>query len=212
MALTYSEQILLLAWDEQAGTLRALPELAIRYALAGAVLLELALAGRIDMDPERLHLVDAQPTGDPLLDDILRRMGATGEDRQGTADWLNTLAWQTPDLQQLTLQRLVDKGVLRIEDQRILWVFTSHHYQVADDRGLRGLRLRLQTLIDSDEIPDPDEAVLVALVDAFGLFDELFSPDELTRRRPRIEAITRLDLIGREVTRTLRQVVRAVHL
>jgi hypothetical protein len=70
----------------------------------------------------------------------------------------------------------------------------------------------LQTLIDSDEIPDPDEAVLVALVDAFGLFDELFSPDELTRRRPRIEAITRLDLNGREVTRTLRQVARAVHL
>jgi hypothetical protein len=98
MALTYSEQILLLAWDEQAGTLRALPELAMRYALAGALLLELALAGRIDMDLERLHLVDAQPTGDPLLDDILRRMGTTGDDRQATADWLNALAWQTPNL------------------------------------------------------------------------------------------------------------------
>jgi hypothetical protein len=36
MVLTYSEQILLLAWDEEAGTLRALPELVIRWRTIGA--------------------------------------------------------------------------------------------------------------------------------------------------------------------------------
>jgi Golgi phosphoprotein 3 len=207
--LTYSETILLLGLDEQTGALHALPKLTMRYAIAGALLLELALANRIDTDLHHLHLIDARPTGDPLLDDILQRLGAADTELT-TSVWLSALANQTPDLQEQVLQRLVDKDILRIEDRRILWVFTTQHYHLTDDRGVRGVRDRLRALIDSDEIPDPDEALLVALVDAFHLFDALFTAEQMARLRPRIKALARLDLIGREMAHTIRQISLAV--
>ena len=49
------------------------------YALIGAVLAELALAGRIDTDPQRLYVVDKTPVGDPVQDAVLQRM-ATATD------------------------------------------------------------------------------------------------------------------------------------
>lgn len=207
--LTLSETILLLGLDEQTGTMQALPGLTMRYALAGALLLELAMANRIDTDLQHLHLIDAQPTGDPLLDDILQRLSATDTELT-TSVWLSSIAYQTPDIQEQVLQRLVDKGILRLEDRRILWVFNSPHYQMTDDRWVSGVRARLRALIDSDEIPDPDESVLIALVDAFHLFDALFTKDQMTRLRPRIKALAKLDLIGREVAHIIRQISLAV--
>lgn len=209
MKLTFSETILLLGLDERSGTMQALPELTMRYALAGALLLELAVANRIDTDLHHLHLIDARPTGDPLLDDVLRRL-STRDTELTTSVWLSSLAYQTPDIQELVLQRLVDKGILRIEDRRILWVFSSSHYRLTDDRWVSGVRARLRALIDSDEIPDPDESVLVALVDAFHLLDALFSKDEMARLRPRIKALAKLDLIGREAAQMIRQIALAV--
>jgi hypothetical protein len=61
------------------------------------------------------------------------------------------------------LERLVDKGILRIEDKRILWVFAVRRYPLLDDREIREVRARLRDLIDSDAIPDPEDAVLIAL-------------------------------------------------
>ena len=47
-------------------------------ALAGSVLMDLALDNRIDTDLETLTLVDATPTGDELLDPALEEI-ARGE-------------------------------------------------------------------------------------------------------------------------------------
>ncbi len=160
--LSYAEDILLLALDEETGTIKPLPTQAMRYALAGALLVELALAGRIDTDLDALKLVNAAPTGDPLLDDLLRRLGDADQELS-TMDWLNQLVFEPPDLQDRVLERLVDKGILRIEDKRILWVFAVRRYPLLDDREIREVRARLRDLIDSDAIPDPEDAVLIAL-------------------------------------------------
>ena len=52
--LRFSEEVLLLALDEKTGRLHPLPERAIEFALAGAVLAELAAAKRITTDATRL--------------------------------------------------------------------------------------------------------------------------------------------------------------
>lgn len=207
--LTFAEEILLLALDDQSGAIKPLPIQALRYALSGALLIELAMANRIDTDLEGLFVVDDRPMGDPLLDDVLQRLSA-GATKRPTTDCLESIAWEVTDLQGKILARLVDKGVLRVQDQRILWVIAKRRYPLMDDRQVKEVRARLRELIDSDEIPDPREAVLIALVDACQLFDELFDKEELDRLRPRIAMLSKLDLIGREVTRSIREISRAV--
>ena len=59
--------------------------------MAGAVLMELAFAGRIDTDLEHMMVIDRAPTGNPLLDDVLGRI-AEREVNNDTKGWIETLA------------------------------------------------------------------------------------------------------------------------
>jgi hypothetical protein len=207
--LTYAEEILLLALDDRTGLLRPLPDHALRYALTGALLLELAIAGRIDTDLDGLYVIDASPTDEPLLDDLLQRLNRSDVPRT-TTDWLNQLAWDLQDLSGTLLDRLVEKGLLRMDDRRILWVFGARRYPLQDDQEIREVSSRLRDLITSDAIPDPDDAALIALVEACQLWDALFTEDELMRLRPRIEALVKLDLIGREVVQAISTLSRSL--
>ena len=52
MALRFAEELLLLILNEDYGDLAPVPEPHLNHALAGAVLMDLALENRIDTDPE----------------------------------------------------------------------------------------------------------------------------------------------------------------
>ncbi|WP_161946147.1 GOLPH3/VPS74 family protein [Desulfonatronum thiosulfatophilum] len=207
--LTFAEEILLLALDDQNGKIKPLPPQALRYALVGALLTELALLDRIDTDLDALKVINTEPTGDELLDLVLERL-ASSRTECGTTYWLTELAWHMRDLQDHVLQQLVNKSVLKIEDRKILWVFAVRRYPLMDDREVKEVKSRLRELIMSDNIPDPREAVLVSLVSACQLFDEIFTPEELNRLRPRIAELAKLDLIGREVSRSINEISLAV--
>ena len=68
---TFAEDILLLQLTDD-GEL-PLHETARReYILTSAVLLDLAFLNRVDTDLNRFILIDATPTGNPVLDDVLK--------------------------------------------------------------------------------------------------------------------------------------------
>lgn len=200
--LTFAEEILLLALDDQKGTLKPLPVQALKFALSGALLLELALSGRIDTDPQTLKIIRTEPTGTPLLDEALTCLREE-ETPQDVSHWLKKIATRFQDLEERVLDLLVEKGVLKIENRKILWVFTTRRYPMIDGREVREVRSRLQELITSDAIPDPRDAVLVGLVNACQLFEDLFTEEELQILQPRIENLARLELIGREVNQAI---------
>ena len=58
--LTLPEELLLLAHDEKSGTFIELPDLVLNVALAGAVLMDLALRDRIDMDIKTATVVSGR--------------------------------------------------------------------------------------------------------------------------------------------------------
>ncbi|SDB03025.1 Golgi phosphoprotein 3 (GPP34) [Desulfonatronum thiosulfatophilum] len=207
--LTFAEEILLLTLDDKKGDFRPLHEQAMRTALAGALLMDLAMADRIDTDLQHLFVINTDPVGDPLLDETLGRLRAV-QDRQNAAYWLNEIAWQTENLRPRVLQRLVDRGVLKVEDRKILWVFAQRRYPLIDDREVKEVRARLRELIFNKEIPDAREAVLIGLVHACGMIDTLFEEHELPQVMPRVMEVARLDLIGREVDRAIRDIFMAM--
>ncbi|HET9558288.1 MAG TPA: GPP34 family phosphoprotein, partial [Actinomycetota bacterium] len=66
---TLPERLLLLSLDDD-GQPRD-PRSALGYALAGAAITELLLAGRLAQRDDRLQVASASPTGDPVLDEVL---------------------------------------------------------------------------------------------------------------------------------------------
>jgi Golgi phosphoprotein 3 len=131
---------------------------------------------------------------------------------QPTSYWLSFFAGQAKQIQERILAQLVAKGILKTEDKKILWVFKTRRYPMIDNREIKEVTARLRELILGDEIPSPREAVLVSLVDACRLFDDLFSAEEYERVQPRIKALAKLDLIGQEITKSIREIAQAMAL
>lgn len=209
--LSFAEEIFLMALDDREGSIKPLPVSALEYALPGALLIELAFLNKIDIDLKALNVVDKQPTGNDLLDDVLLQIEGKTE-TQPTSFWLSFFAGKAKQIQERVLDRLVSKGILKVEDKKVLWVFKTRRYPVMDNREIKEVKTRLRDLILSDDIPDPRDAVLISLIDACHLFDDMFSDEEYERVKPRIKALAKLDLIGQEVTRSIREIAQAMAL
>lgn len=207
--LTFAEEILLLALDDKKGTIKSLPAHSLRFALTGAMLTELAFANRIDTDLDTLIVVNNEPLGNQLLDEILMRIQNSGAPKN-TEFWLNELAWQSGDLKEKTLDQLVKKGILKIEDRKILWVFAARRYPLIDDTEIKEVRTRLRELILSNDLPSPRDAVLISLIQACNLFLHIFTEQELGKAFPRITKLAKLDLIGREVNQSIHKIYMAI--
>ena len=196
--LTFTEEIMLLMLDDD-GLFLPIRGGAVEHVLVGAVLMDLAFANRIDTDPEKLLVIDATPTGDSLLDVPLERLANSGE-TMNTKGWVEVLAReQAAEIRQQAMNGLIGAGILEAKDEKFLWVFRSRRYPTIDGRAEREVKLRMEDVLLSDDMPDPRDVALICLVDACDILNDIFSEREMERVRPRIEQLRMMDLIGREV-------------
>ena len=200
--LRFPEEIILLLLDDEGGNFVRVPEWSMQCALAGAVLMDLALENRIDTDPNQLILVDSTPVGDDLLDPTLARI-AEATETHDTRFWIQDTAQRAYQIRERVLERLVNHGILHVRDESFLWVFQSRRYPVVDGKADREVKLRILEVLFSDEIPDPRDIVIVCLAEACGIFRELLSRRELEHATARIEQVRKLDLIGQAVSQAV---------
>lgn len=207
--LTFTEEIVLLGLDDRSGAPLPLPVTAMAYGLAGAVLADLAVAGKIDTDDKRLIVLDAKPTGDTLLDPWLALLAAE-KSPHPVAHWLSVLADRQPEIEQPALARLITRGILKREDKKILWVIGLRRYPTVDGHERTEVRTRLAQLILGDDIPDPRDAILISLLSGCRLTDKIFTGPEFAARERRLETLAKMDLVGREVAAATTEAIDAL--
>ena len=121
--LRFAEEIILILLDDEDGRFVRIPRWSLNYALAGGILMDLAMENRIDTDLENLILVDSSPVGDSLLDPALAEIAAS--EQKDTRYWLEHLAEKGPEVREEALNRLVNEGILERQDDRFMWMFRS---------------------------------------------------------------------------------------
>ena len=209
--LRFAEELVLLTLDKESGAQRSVPGRSMRCALAGSVLMDLALEDRIDTDTERLFLVDATPIGDGLLNRSLAMIAESDKTRP-TAYWIERLAEPAiaDEVRRRALDRLVRRGILEREAGGDLFtvarrVVRSRRYPAIDGAAGREVELRIMGVLFSEVVPDPRDVMLICLVDACGIFDWLLSSREQAEARERIDLIGMMDAIGRSVFAAIRE-------
>ena len=201
--LRFAEEIMLLILDDS-GEFAAVPTWPLHCALGGGVLMDLALEGRIDTDPERLFVVDPTPVGDDLLDSTLARIAET----PGTFDarhWVRTMANGAGRIRARVLERLVEHGILECRERSFLWVLRSRRYPTLDSKPDREVKRRLMSVLFSDDIPDPRDGAIVALADTCGIFDHLLSQREVRGTAERAALVGGLDLMLQAVSTAVQE-------
>ena len=194
---TCAEALCLLLLDRDSGRLPPTGRRAVHYALAGSVLVDLALANRIGAGPAQVRSTDPTPLGDDLLDPTLARIGGAANGR-GVADWVEETAARAHEIRETALSRLVARGVLAVAPNGGP-VFRARRYDLIDDDADRDLRQRLAGGLSDGEVPAPRDVALIRLVDACGRFEQLVPPRELTRARQRITELRAEALAGHAV-------------
>ena len=197
--LTLAEELLLIILDDSSGKLfSSAKPYAIDIAIAASLIMDLTLNGRIDTDSEKLFVISSEPTGNPILDDTLAEIYAE-KTSLPTSAWLTRIGQKGENLIQLIIKSLVDKGVLMSVEKRLLWVFKTRVYPPTSGIEEREVRARVMQLINSDEIPNPRDSLIVGLLQATGLINHLLTPDELERLKVRIDSIVNLEEINRSL-------------
>src|ERR1700754_5207210 len=157
--LTLADELALLALDDRGAKQMGHP--AFDYGLGGALLVELALTGRVVVEDNRVAVADPSPLGAPLLDEALARI--SDERRRKPKDWVSRLAKRLPGR---VLDELVGAGVRTRESSTVLLVFDRTRYPVPGGRPAPAeseLRTRLDTAIRSYAPLEPRTAALLAL-------------------------------------------------
>jgi len=199
--LTFTEEILLLLGDEE-GLFLPIKKHAFECALAGAILMDLAFAYRIDTDLHALVVTDSSPTGNPMLDRILAKV-SDNPDITDTSAWIRVLATEdAATIREQALDGLVSRSILERRRRRFLWVFHSVCYPTIDEEPVHAIKSRIEEVL-SDDIPDPRDVALICLVDACQVLPDLMPGWESEDTGSRLDLLRRMDLIGREVTGTI---------
>ncbi|NJC63553.1 GPP34 family phosphoprotein [Planosporangium flavigriseum] len=183
--INLAEELLLLAYDD-AGSLKISGQ-SLDYGLAGALLMELTLAGRVDVADKRVAVIDSRPTGDPVIDGALARIGT---ERRKPQDWVTRLS---KGLRDQYLHRMVDAGVLRRDQHKVLWIFPRTHYPAATGAQAAPeteTRQRLLAAVNGGGPVDPRTAALCSLVRAVRLEAVAFPGLPKRQVRERLRAIS----------------------
>ena len=199
--LCLHDELILMLLNEENGYFHQVPGWDLNCAVVGAVLADLSLRSRIDTDMASLFLVDPTETGDPALDPILKEI-ADEPAQHNTQYWIERLAPHAEAVIDYTLDHLVDLKILEHHDGDF-WtvshtVWQSEFYGDYQE-GTAGqfIKTRISRAIFSNEIPDPRDVIIICLVNTCDVFRFIFQLDE--KAEARIEAICRMDLIGRSI-------------
>lgn len=168
------DDLMLLLMDDDGASVQGAGTL--YYTLGGAVLTELALLGRVQIDDSGiLNGPRVTPSGEgPLPDPLLQSAYDTiAEKTQRVQPLLVALG---ADLWRVVLDRLVDRGLLRRQESRVLGVFRSTRWPAGDEEHEAQLRARIRRVLEDDETPDPRTAAIIGLLSASGALPSLRPP------------------------------------
>ncbi|MFF3069687.1 GPP34 family phosphoprotein [Kitasatospora sp. NPDC057904] len=211
MQVTIGEELMLLSLDDESGV--AKEAASAGWAVAGGILADLVLAGRVTVDDGRLAVADRTPTGDPLLDGRLDRLAEWAE-RKGAgrgagkaSGWLTT---DRPTAVRDAVQRLCERGLVTEERHRALGIFPVRRYPEADPTVERELRERLAAAVLRGEDPDARTATLIALIHATRLHRLAFPDLPRKEVEPRFAAIAAGEWASGPVGEAIRNMQAAI--
>ena len=192
------EEILLLALKDKQGTIAS--GAMYKFATGGAVLAELLLQKKITVDHSKtkkpVSVIDPQPLDDPLIDEWLLKM-SSAKRRSALQTWLTKIA-NTKDIKHRVAAQLCRQGILKMDEDTVLLLFTRKIYPEVDPEPERMIIDRLKNAIftDVDDF-DARTIVLLSLAKSTNILPKIFDKKQLKQRKKRIEQIVNGEITGK---------------
>lgn len=209
--LALYEEILLLALGDEKGTITT--GAMYPYALGGAVLAELLLRNNITVKSsgkkKLVEVADPTPTGSPLLDECIVRIRESKKEAS-VQTWLTRFA-NLKNLKHRVAERLCDRGVLKADEDKVLFFFTRRIYPENAHGPEEELIHRMRdAVLNNEETIDARTVVIISLAKSAAMLKPVFDRKELKAHKDRLESIVKGECIGEAARQAIEAVEAAV--
>jgi hypothetical protein len=190
------------------------PGSALGYAVAGGIIAELLLGGRIVLDPGKKVQVAGigDSTGDAVLDAALERIRAEDKPRK-VKWWVQKVAgggWRNDVARNEVIEDLTADGVLTRQTGKVLGMFKVATHPPADPAAPERPRAAVREVLIGGAAPDERTAALVGLVNAAGLVDACVEKADRKAARARAKEIAKGEHVSDAVKALQEEVMAAV--
>ncbi|MDY7221331.1 GPP34 family phosphoprotein [Halalkalibacterium halodurans] len=197
MMLTLAEKLLLIGLNDETGKVHYQASTALPYGLAGAVLADLMLLGKVELQGKNIVVVDPKPVGQPIFDKALHIINKTPRKRNAKY-WVQRLKRDLKTLRQDVLTLLIEQGILKEEKRKILGLFETRTYPAVDGEMEEQVKEKLRVLVlqpteieENKELAQERTLVLLSLVNACDLLRQVFDRQEARVVKKQVKHLTK---------------------
>lgn len=210
-SLSINELVMLLALDDDQGKVRWAVSPYLDYALAGAMLAELALRGTIGVtDNGDLELKSAVAVPDSgLLSEVLGLFNASDHPRT-ISGWVTSISAMV-DIDQRQMEELVEKGLLQRKEGHFLFIIPTTRFPAIDSTPEKEVIAQIRAALLGDGAVDHRLAVLITIAHGAHLLRGPLTDEELESCEKRLLQITRGDAIGEATCELIHEAERALY-
>ena len=209
MELNQIDQLTLLALDDDKGTFLA-DSTSYSYAIAGALMMELALSERIDLTDEKLVLKDKSKTGDVVVDHYFDMIIQSTKERK-IKYWVEKIGEKANKIKRDTIDKLIDNRILEKKENKILWIFSYNKFPTQNPRPENQLRRRLYDIIVNSHRPELKEIMLLNLIESCSLGKEVFGKTEVKKFKKRLKSINEYDHLGDSISKSVKEICDTIN-
>jgi len=197
--LSISEELLLLAMDDEKGKLVSPSIDGLAYTQAGAVLFELILMGKIEIEDDKIVTWPVHPMGDPIFDMAIARFAKKNAVKK-LGYWIGLIGRDSAKIKKILIEKLIALGALRKEERQFLWTFKYNRYPTDDSRIEDRIRMRVFEGLFGEGIIDTRDYVLLTLIGTAKLEKVVFPEDKAKEAKELIADLKKDDAIGSAVS------------
>jgi len=205
--LSLAEELLLLALNDEKGTVLMAGATGLPYGLAGALLGELIDAGLLRIEGKTLVAGPMGTARDEFLDGILAQVRSAKRPRD-LRYWVGRIGRSGGKIKAKVADRLVGKGIVQREEHRVLLIFPTTRFPQVNPMPEYGARERVRAALRGMTPPDERTAALIGLAYACELLGQLFDKSERREVKKKAKEIALRQPVGEAVVRTI-EAVRA---
>ncbi|HCX23515.1 MAG: hypothetical protein CMB80_11630 [Flammeovirgaceae bacterium] len=176
MKISIAEGLYLIALDDEEGRLLAAAEKTIVPGLISACILELHLQNKLELSDNVITVTDSAGTGNGILDNVLKKLKSGGT----LIDSIENLTHHFKDIQEDLNQLLIQRGILRKEATKLMWIPLSERMDNANYAFEQQIRDSMFNIVFKSAKPTPGFVVLMSLIYDCQILNEVFKDkDEL---------------------------------
>jgi len=183
--LTIPEQLLLIALQDEKGTVLFTSATVLPYSLIGAALTELFFSDAIELEEEIVLLKDIRANKNITYRQLYEFMKQKNL-KKDLKYWILTLNKKFKNFKEIVLEHLVENQVLEKKQSKILGLFSKTTYPTLNPQPEIQLRESIRNQLLNDEIPNERYIALLQLCHVSSLLEDVFNQDELKKARQRL--------------------------